>query len=76
VVYPPLKGIATVKALSGGSFLISDDLGQVSSRRRKIAQALLPVTGRTAVALDLLDKEMPEVRLHVCVCIFGWICHG
>jgi hypothetical protein len=54
-------GIATVKALSGGSFLLSDDLGSVSRPRIRVAQALLPVTGQAAVALDLLEKEMPEV---------------
>ena len=54
-------GVATVKALCGGSFLVSDDLGSVSRRRLRVAQALLPVTGRAAVALDLLEKEVPEV---------------
>lgn len=56
-----LVGIATVKALSGGSFLVSDDLSSVSRPRLRLAQAMLPVTGRAAVALDLLDREMPEV---------------
>ncbi len=54
-------GIATVKALSGGSFLVSDDLESVSRRRMRVAQAMLPVTGKAAVALDLLDREVPEV---------------
>ncbi|KAM3574851.1 hypothetical protein VYU27_003175 [Nannochloropsis oceanica] len=59
-------GIATVKALSGGSFLVSDDLESVSRSRMRIAQAMLPVTGRAAVALDMLEREMPEVlRLHM-----------
>lgn len=59
-------GIATVKALSGGSFLVSDDLESVSRSRMRVAQAMLPVTGRAAVALDVLECEMPEVlRLHM-----------
>lgn len=59
-------GIATVKALSGGSFLVSDDLQSVSHRRMRIAQVMLPVIGRAAIALDLLEREMPEIlRLYV-----------
>ena len=59
-------GIATVKALSGGSFLVSDDLESVSRPRMRVAQVMLPVTGRAAVALDVLEREMPEVlRLHM-----------
>lgn len=27
----------------------------------QIAQCLLPVTGKAAIALDLLEQEMPEV---------------
>lgn len=56
-----MLGIATVKGLCGGSFLISDDLDSVNPRRLRIAQVLLPVTGKSAVPLDLLEKEIPEV---------------
>jgi len=56
-----LIGIATAKAMSGGSFIISDDLKTITPERIRIAQQLLPPTNVSAIALDLLDKEMPEV---------------
>ena len=37
-----IVGIATVKALSGGSFVMSDDIGAVPPHRLRIAQQLLP----------------------------------
>ena len=56
-----LIGIATTKAFSGGSFVISDDLDAVSSDRMRIFHQLLPPTDIPAVALDLLEREIPEV---------------
>lgn len=56
-----LVGIATVKALSGGSLILSDDFDQVSSRRMRIAQKLLPPTDQAAVAVDLCYRETPEL---------------
>ena len=53
--------IATVKALSGGSLIISDNLEVVSQSRLEVIQQLLPVTGRAAVAIDLLEREIPEL---------------
>lgn len=47
--------------MSGGSFIISDNLASVSPARIRLAQALLPVTGRAAVAIDILEREMPQV---------------
>ena len=51
-------GIAVVKALSGGPFIISDNIASISSTRMRIAQQLLPPSGKPAVAIDLLDKEV------------------
>jgi hypothetical protein len=63
-----IVGIATVKALSGGSFIISDDLAAVPARRLRLAQQLLPATNRAAIPLDLMEREMPELlRLYTCV---------
>ena len=45
----------------GGSFIISDDLATVSPGRMRVAQQLLPASNISAVPLDLLDKEMPEL---------------
>ncbi len=54
-------GITTVKALSGGSILISDDLAKISSKRFRLMQQLLPPTNTAATAVDLMDKETPEL---------------
>ena len=54
-------GIVTVKAFSGGTFIISDDLECVSVDRMKLAMKLLPPTNIAAVPLDLLVREIPEI---------------
>ena len=59
-------GIATVKALSGGSFVMSDDIGAVPPHRLRVAQQLLPATNHAAVPLDLLEREMPQL-LRLCL---------
>ncbi|MBI3243858.1 MAG: alpha-galactosidase [Chloroflexi bacterium] len=55
-----VKALASVIALSGGMFLVSDDLTGLSPERRKLIEPLLPVLGKTALARDWLEKEMPE----------------
>jgi hypothetical protein len=56
-----IRGIATSKALSGGSLIISDDLQMISPERFRIAQQLLPPARDAAVAVDLLERETPEL---------------
>ena len=56
-----IQGIASAKAMSGGSLIISDNLDAISARRLRIAQQLLPPTDVAAVALDLLERETPEL---------------
>ena len=64
-------GLAAVKVMSGGSFILSDDLIQVSSgkqsmhMRRRLLQQLLPITGTAAVAVDALGRDIPEI-LRLC----------
>lgn len=53
--------LASVIALSGGMFLISDDMASLSPERRSRIAPLLPVMGRGALARDWLEKEMPEM---------------
>ncbi|CAM9123372.1 unnamed protein product, partial [Heterosigma akashiwo] len=55
-----LQGMCTVKAMSAGSVLISDDLAAIPEYRRRWAAALLPPAPRAAAALDLLTRECPE----------------
>jgi alpha-galactosidase len=64
-LWPPLV-VCFVQALSGGSFIISDDLSAVPSRRLRLAQQLLPATNRSAIPLDLMEREMPEL-LRLCL---------
>ena len=56
-----IRGIATSKALSGGSFILSDDLNAVSSERLRVALQLLPPAPIAATAVDLLERETPEL---------------
>lgn len=56
-----IRGIATSKALSGGSFIVSDDLQMISPERFRVAQQLLPPARDAAVAVDLLERETPEL---------------
>jgi hypothetical protein len=56
-----IRGMATAKALSAGSFIISDDLQLISAERFRIAQQLLPPARDAAVALDLMERETPEL---------------
>jgi hypothetical protein len=56
-----LLALITIKAFSGGSLLVSDDLAAVPPGRLSLLRALLPVTGRTPVVIDLLDRTMPEL---------------
>ena len=59
-------GIATIKAASGGSFILSDDLASVPLDRMRIAQQLIPATNLPATVIDIFDQEMPELlRLHL-----------
>jgi hypothetical protein len=54
-------GIATTKALTGGSLMISDDIAKISPKRMKIFQKLIPtIPNQTVCAVDLMEKEIPE----------------
>ena len=56
-----ILSIATVKALSGGSFILSDDLVNVPVHRLRVAQQLLPTTNLSCVSVDSREREMPEL---------------
>jgi hypothetical protein len=53
--------MATVKALSGGSILVSDDLKSISPGRLCILQKILPPSNQAMVVVDLMDRDMPEL---------------
>lgn len=55
---------ASVVAMTGGMFLLSDDMEKVSESRLSIAKRIFPLTGVTAVPLDLhstLNDGMPSI---------------
>jgi alpha-galactosidase len=55
-----VTALVSVIALSGGLFLISDDLTTLTPDRRKYLEPLLPVIGKSATARDWLEREIPE----------------
>lgn len=60
-----VQALASVIALSGGMFMVSDDMTALSEERRKIIEKVMPVQGRDAPAgrlyiKDWLEREMPE----------------
>jgi alpha-galactosidase len=55
---------ASIVAMTGGMFLLSDDMQKVSDARMSVAKRIFPLTGVTAVPLDLhstMNKGMPSV---------------
>lgn len=50
---------ATVVALTGGSFFLSDHLPDLPPERLRIAQALLPLIGKRPFVLDWFDSSTP-----------------
>lgn len=54
---------ASIVAMTGGMFLLSDDMEKVSEARLSVAKKIFPLTGITAVPLDLhstLNAGMPS----------------
>ena len=58
---PEARALASAKAMSGGAFVVSDDLARVPATRRRWLCQCTPATGVAAVPVDLLEREMPEV---------------
>lgn len=55
---------ASIVAMTGGMFLLSDDMQKVSDSRLNVAKRIFPLTGCTAVPLDLhstINQGMPSV---------------
>lgn len=58
---PEIRSLATVIGLSGGMFLVSDDMSRLPPERQRYVAALLPVLGASATVPGWLDKDMPDV---------------
>ena len=54
-----IQTIATIIALTGGSFFLSDHLPDLPPERRWIAEVLLPLIGRRPFVLDWFDNPTP-----------------
>lgn len=52
---------ATEIAMSGGSILINEDIGQLGESRRSLFEQMLPVYGRAARPLDFFEMPQPSV---------------
>ncbi len=69
-----IQSLATVIALSGGLWVLSDHLPKLSAERLKIAQALLPTIGKRPEILDWFDASMPQqVRLDLTSPSGNWL---
>jgi alpha-galactosidase len=55
------RTLATVIAMSGGMVLNSDDLTQLSDKRREWLSMLVPPYGKAARPLDVFESAMPRV---------------
>lgn len=72
-----VRSLATAIALSGGMFLVSDDMSRLRPERQRYIAALLPVLGATAHAPGWLDSEMPDLlRLPLTGAAGEWLVVG
>ncbi len=55
-----IRSLASAIGLSGGMVLSSDDLDMVDAGRIEILSMLLPPLPRSAVPIDLIERDMPE----------------
>ncbi len=68
-----VQSLATVIALSGGLWILSDNLSELSSERLKIAQSSLPPIGQRPEVLDWFNVGMPQrVRLDLSFAEENW----
>jgi len=56
-----VRSLATVIALSGGMFLVSDNMTRLKAERRRYIAPLLPVLNVSARAPDWMSTSMPEI---------------
>jgi hypothetical protein len=59
-----VSGIATVKALSGGSLILSDDLGSISERRIKVRGFNLPASTHLSSRKVMRPSRLRSNRSH------------
>lgn len=70
---PEVQTLASVIALSGGSFILSDNLTTLPIERLRMAQVLLPLIEKRPEVLDLLETTYPaHLRLDLAGAIGEW----
>lgn len=55
-----IRSMATAIGMTGGMFLLSDDLPALTLERLHIAEVFLPILDQRSEVLDWFDKSMPE----------------
>lgn len=58
-----VRSLASIIGMSGGLFLLSDNLSQLSEERLKIAQSLIPSLPTSARVCDLFQADIPHLLL-------------
>ncbi|MCA9774938.1 MAG: alpha-galactosidase, partial [Myxococcales bacterium] len=61
--FTPQRSWATLVGLSGGVVSLGDDMALLSEEGAEAYRRILPNLGRTAVPMDLFEREYPEVWL-------------
>ncbi len=56
-----VRSWASLVGLSGGLIALGDDLPSLPLQRRRYIASLVPLLGDSALPLDLLEREMPEL---------------
>jgi alpha-galactosidase len=56
-----VRSAVSLIGLSGGLIISSDDLGRLPAERRRLIALLVPILSPGGRALDLLEREMPEL---------------
>ncbi len=72
-----VRSLATVIGLSGGMFMVSDDMGRLPPERQRYVAALLPVLGASARPIDWMGSQMPDLFVLPCAGAAGeWVVAG
>ena len=58
------RTLTTVLGMSGGAVVLSEDMPALKKDRARLLKLLLPPAGRSAVPLDIIDLDPPEI-LHL-----------
>lgn len=53
ITFSELVSVASIIGMTSGMLLLSDDLHEVTAKRMEVAKKIFPVTGATAIPLDL-----------------------